>query len=336
MKFSKKYILTPLAIIATAIMTFSCMEILEIIFPENPQVNSEIEITVVTRLNTETDETAKMIFAALFPKSWKAAENISATLTSEGYVHHGYPDVVNQPMKLVDPSELEPITQLPWVTAYQSKIGFMENKGDVEWVVFESEETFITHDVVSNKAPITGTVKLKVKTGPDNIKYFFAAGWASKRSGFGANDGRYKANETAKVLEVTGGSGASYDFTVLPVVSTVPNVLRYGDMFSVCFESKVEDSETELFGASAIHLMGEVTLDDGTVLKVDSVSDKNLMKKKGDVSYYKYIYPKQFFNVPAGKEIVDLRVYFVDHYNSKSVWKNDDKTEMFTIVQNAE
>lgn len=332
----KKYILTPLAIIVTAILAFSCMEILDIIFPENPQVDSEIEITVVARLNTETDETAKMIFAALFPKSWKAPETISATLTTEGYIHHGYPDVTDQPMKLVDPSEVEPITQLPWVTAYQSKIGFMGNKGDVEWVVFESEETFITHDVVSNKAPITGTVKLKVKTGPDNIKYFFAAGWASKRSGFGANDGRYKANETAKVLEVTGGTGASYDFTVLPLVSTVPGVFRYGDMFSVCFETKIEDQATELYGATAIHLMGEATLDDGTVLKVDSVSDDNLMKQKGDVSFYKYIYPYQFFNVPAGKEIVDLRVYFVDHYNTKSVWKNDEKTEMFQLVQNAE
>lgn len=336
MKSIKKHILASLAIIATAVLAFSCMEILDIIFPENPQVNSEIEITVITRLNTETDETSKMIFAALFPKSWKAAENISATLTTSGYIHHGYPDVVDQPMSLVSPSDLEPITQLPWVTAYQSKIGFMENKGDVEWVVFESEETFITHDVVSNKAPITGTVKLKVKTGPDNIKYFFAAGWASKRSGFGANDGRYKANETAKVLEVKGGTGASYDFTVLPLVSTVPGVLRYGDMFSVCFESKVEEAETELFGTEEIYLMGEVTLNDGTVLKVDNVSDANLMKKKSDVSFYRYIYPSEFFNVPEGKKITDLRVYFTNRDRSKSVWKNDEKTEMFQIVQNAE
>lgn len=336
MKSIKRHILTPLAIIVTAILAFSCMEILDIIFPENPQVNSEIEITVIARLNTETDETAKMIFAALFPKSWKASENISATLTTEGYVHHGYPDVTDQPMSLVNPSDVEPITQLPWVTAYQSEIGFMENKGDVEWVVFESQETFITHDVVSNKAPITGTVKLKVKTGPDNIKYFFAAAWASKRSGFGANDGRYKANETAKVLEVTGGTGASYDFTVLPVVSTIPGVLRYGDMFSVCFESKVENTETELFGVEEIYLMGEATLNDGTVLKVDKVSADNMMKKKGDVSFYKYIYPKAFFNVPEGKEITDLRVYFTNKDNTKSVWKNDEKTEMFQIVQNAE
>lgn len=335
MKFQKKHILTPLAIIATAILAFSCMEILEIIFPENPQVNSEIEITVVTRLNTETDETSKMIFAALFPKSWKVSENITATLTSEGYIHHGYPDVTDQPMKLVNPSDVEPITQLPWVTAYQSKIGFMGNKGDVEWVVFESEETFITHDVVSNKAPITGTVKLKVKTGPDNIKYFFAAGWASKRSGFGANDGRYKANETAKVLEVTGGTGASFDFTVLPLVSTVPNVLRYGDMFSVCFESKVEDTETALYGEDEIYLCGEATLSDGSKAVVNTTSAANLMKKKGDVSYYRYIYPKQFFNVPAGKEITSLKVYFTNKNMTASVYSNDDN-EMFNIAQNAE
>lgn len=335
MKFNRKHRFAPLAIIATAALTFACMALKEIILPENAQVNSEVEITVVTELTTETDETTKMIFAALFPKSWKAAENISATLTTQGYNTQGYADVTNQPMNLVNASDVELTTQLPWAAAYQSKIGFMENKGDVEWIVFESKDEFIINDKVS-KEPITGTVKIKVKTGPNNIKYFFAAGFCSKRSGFGGNDGRYKANETAKVWEITGGTGASYDFTVLPVVSTVPGVLRYGDMFSVCFESKVEDTQTELFGVEEIYLMGEATLNDGTVLKVDKVSADNMMKKKGEVSFYRYIYPKAFFNVPEGKEITDLRVYFTNRDNTKSVWKNDEKTEMFQIVQNAE
>lgn len=334
MKLNKRRILTPLAIIATAVLAFSCMEIVDILFPDDPKVNSEIEITVVTKLTTETDETSKMIFAALFPKSWKAAENITATLTTNGYNHQGYTDVTNQPMSLVNSTDVEPVTQLPWVTAYQSKIGFMENKGDVEWVVFESAETFIINDKVS-KEPITGTVKLKVKTGASSIKYFFAAGFCTKRSGFGANDGRYKANETAKVLEVTGGNGPALDFTVLPLVSTVPNVLRYGDMFSVCFESKVEETETALFGENDIYLCGEVTLSDGSKAVVNTTSAANLMKKKGDVSYYKYIYPKQFFNVPEGKEITDLKVYFTNKTMTTSVYSNDDM-EMFSIAQNAE
>lgn len=335
MKFNKKRILTPLAFIAAAVLTFSCMEIVDIIFPDNPKVDSEIEITVITKLTTETDETSKMIFAALFPKSWKAPSTISATLTTSGYDKQGYTDVKDQPMTLVNSTDVEPVTQLPWVTAYQSKIGFMENKGDVEWVVFESAETFIINDKVSTE-PITGTVKLKVKTGPDNIKYFFAAGMCTKRSGFGAKDGRYKENETAKVLEVTGGSGASYDFTVLPLMSTVPGVLRYGDMFSICFESKVEDEATELYGESQIYLCGEATASDGSKYVVDKTSEDNLMKKKSDVSYYRYIYPKQFFNVPEGKEIVNIEVYFTNKDKSVVVYKNNSEKTLFQIVQNAE
>lgn len=334
MKFNRKHRFAPLAIIATAALTFACMAIKEIILPENAQVNSEVEITVVTELTTETDETTKMIFAALFPKSWKAAENISATLTTQGYTTQGYADVTNQPMSLVNASDVELTTQLPWAAAYQSKIGFMENKGDVEWIVFESQDEFIINDKVSTE-PITGTVKIKVKTGPDNIKYFFAAGFCSKKSGFGGNDGRYKANETAKVWEITGGTGASYDFTVLPLVSTVPSVLRYGDMFSVCFESMVEGEATDLYGADAIYLCGKATLSDGTELTVDKATEANLMKKKGEVSYYRYIYPKQFFNVPDGKQITNVEVYFTNKDKSKVVYKNDEQ-QMFQIVQNAE
>lgn len=143
---NKKSIWAPLAIIATALLTFSCMEIVEIIFPDNPQVDSEIEITVITKLTTETDETTKMIFAALFPKSWNASETISATLTTSGYDKQGYPDLIDQPMQIVNATDKELTTQLPWAQAYQSKIGFMENKGDVEWIVLESKDEFIINE----------------------------------------------------------------------------------------------------------------------------------------------------------------------------------------------
>ena len=335
MKMNKKSIWAPLAIIATALLTFSCMEIVGIIFPDNPQVDSEIEITVITKLTTETDETTKMIFAALFPKSWNASETISATLTTSGYDKQGYPDVTDQPMQLVNATDKELTTQRPWAQAYQSEIGFMENKGDVEWIVLESKDEFIINDKVSTE-PITGTVKIKVRTGSANIKYFFAAGFCSKRSGFGGNDGRYKANETSKVLQITGGSGPSYDFTVLPLVSTVPNVFRYGDIFSVCFESQVEGVATALHGEDNIYICGKASLSDGTVIEINTASDANVMKKSGDVSYYRYIYPAQFFNVPEDKEIESISVYFTNSDMSKFVYSDDEAKIGFELVQSAE
>ena len=276
-----------------------------------------------------------MIFAALFPKSWNASETISATLTTSGYDKQGYPDVTDQPMQLVNATDKELTTQRPWAQAYQSEIGFMENKGDVEWIVLESKDEFIINDKVSTE-PITGTVKIKVRTGSANIKYFFAAGFCSKRSGFGGNDGRYKANETSKVLQITGGSGPSYDFTVLPLVSTVPNVFRYGDIFSVCFESQVEGVATALHGEDNIYICGKASLSDGTVIEINTASDANVMKKSGDVSYYRYIYPAQFFNVPEDKEIESISVYFTNSDMSKFVYSDDEIKAGFELMQSAE
>ena len=41
------------------------------------------------------------------------------------------------------------------------------------------------------------------------------------------------------------------------------------------------------------------------------------------------------FNVPEGKEITSLKVYFTNKDMTTSVYSNDDK-EMFNIAQNAE
>lgn len=321
-----------LSVLALALAVFSCMTIEEIIFPDDPKVNSDIEITVRVKLVTETDDISKMVFAVLAPKSWHLSTNADLTLTTSGYASQGFSEVTGEKMILMESTDKEPTTDSAWPSAYQSKIGVMGNTGPVEWTVFHSQTTFTINDNVS-KDPIYGTIKIRLKTGPDNIKFFMGFGFCGMH--YGLNDGgegRYKANEKTKVLQVTGGSGASLDYTVLNYVSTIPSVFRYGDIFSVNFSSVVGTTETPLKGEEKVYMCGKAVLSDGSEVVVDTPSQSNLMTKTSDLTYQKYIFPKQFFGLPASAVIEKLFFYFTNA--DKSVVFTDG-TDGFLVSQSA-
>lgn len=302
-----------LAILALPLCVVACLTIDEIIHPDDARVNSEIDITVRIRLVTETDETTQLVFAVLAPKSWNIAQSAELTLTTEGYAGQGYAEVVDEAMVLMPDTEVEPTTALKWPEAYQSKIGLMGNLGPVEWVVFRSQTTFIINDKVSTD-PIVGTVKIRLTTGSQNIKCFMGYGFCGKKSGF--NTERYKANEKAKVLTVTGGSNPMIDYTTVSLVSTVPSVFRYGDIFSVRFESVAGEVETALKGAEKVYLYGRAVYNDGQEAVVDAIGEATLMEKIGETTYQKYIYPRQFFGLPDDAVITATYFHFTNEDGS--------------------
>lgn len=320
-----------LALVALPLMVAACMTIEEIIHPDDAQVNSEIDITVRIKLVTETDETTQLVFAVLAPKSWNIAQSAQLSLTTSGYASQGYADVTDEQMELMPDSEVEPTTALKWSEAYQSKIGLMGNLGPMEWVVFRSKTTFIINDKVSTD-PIEGTVKIRLTTGSQSIKCFMGYGFCGMKSGF--NGERYKANEMSKVLTVTGGSGAMLDYTTVSLVSTVPSVFRYGDIFSVKFESVAGSTETALKGAEKVYLCGRALCEDGSEVTVSTTGDANLMEKLGETSYQKYIYPRHFFSLPEGTRIEALYFYFKNEDGSIVV--RDTSGEDFLVSQSEE
>lgn len=329
----KHTLIAGLAIVATALLTFACMSIEDIIFPDDPKVNSEIEITVKIRVSQETDDKAHLVFGVLAPKSWNIAQNASLTFTTSGYVNQGYSEIVDEPLVLVDPTEVEKTTQLPWSTALQSKLGLMDNYGEVEWVAFKSSTLFDINDQ-RDGTPIDATVKIKLMTGPDNIRFNMGFSFCGDNWGMDedSGEGRYKRNEKSKVLEVTGGSGPVDDFTKIKLVSTTPSVFRYGDIFAVNFQSETDEGATALKGADKIYLCGTATLADGTEKTVDKASDANLMVVSGPISYMKYIYPRHFFGLGADAVITDIKVWFINGDGSVKV---DDSGEGFALAQSA-
>ena len=68
-------------------------------------------------------------------------------------------------------------------------------------------------------------------------------------------------------------------------------------------------------------------------MSVEKADASNLMNKTGELTYMKYIYPKQFFGVPAGDEIVDLWVSFRNAAGDKVA---NGEGQGFQISQSAE
>lgn len=308
--FLKKHKLALISLASVGLMAADCvMSVDKITFPENAQVNSEIEITVEIKLIPSSDEVSPMAFAVLAPTSWNLKENASLTLSTSGYASQGFAEVVDEPLTLIPDTELEFATQLPYPVAYQSRVGNMGNTGPVEWTVYKSSTNFNINNNVSSD-PIIGTVKIKLTTGPDNIKFYMGFGYCGTERGLqteeeASGDFRYVPNERAEVFEVTGGDGIFYDYTATPPISTTPSTFRYGDIFAINFEA----SGQELEGTEEVYLCAKYVLADGTEGTMEDKVDKSLMEKSGETSYFRYIYPYDFFGLPVGTEIKEIYVW---------------------------
>lgn len=324
MKYLNKY-KNWIAILILAFIMVTCMTIEKITHPDNPQVNSNIDISVDIKLEPENDDNTKLVFAVLAPQSWNLSENANLTFTTNGYTKG---DVVNEQMSLMADTDAEPTTALAWSSALQSEIGLMGNLGPVEWVVFESQTTFIITD--EEEKLITANVKINLTTGSQNIKLFMGYFFCGKNRGMHSE--YYKENAKSKVLTVTGGSNAMLDYTTVSLVSTIPGSFGWGDIFSINFETVAGEVETDLKDAEKVYLYGKAFFDGGNDSSiVDVVSDKTLMEKTGETTWQKYIYPKEFFGLPA--DAVIEKAYFHFTNEDKSIVVKQMSGDDFLITE---
>ncbi len=313
-----------LALLAVPLIVITCMSIEDIINPTDPQVDSEIEIIVKIKIDAETDGTSKLAFGMLGPKIWNIASNATLTLTTSGYTPG---DVIDEPLTLIPANELNPTSGTPWAASFQSEYGVLGNTGPVEWAVYQSQTAFAIHDKNGPKV-VNGTVKIKIPTTSQNIKLFMGYAFCGKTHGFDSE--KYTENVKSKELEVTGGSGATLDYTVVSLVSTVPGVFGYGDIFSVKFQEQTSTTVTGLVGADAVYLLGKVVYNGGQEKNVDATSSRTLMEKIGsDGTWQKYIYPKDFFDLPSDADITATYFYFSNQDKSIIV---DDEGEGFFVI----
>lgn len=339
MKTKYKYLFSLLAL---SFLVAMCMTIEEIIHPDDPKVDTDIDITVKIKLVPETDGTSKLAFGILLPKSWNSASNMSMTLTTQSaYAAHV---VTNEPMVQVGTNETNPSDGKPWATSFQSKFGVLGNTGAVEWVVFKSATTFAINDKDENQKTLNGTVNIKVHTGARAVKFF--AGYTFCGEAYGTSGQKYPEEEKdapvkAQLMEVTGGDEPMLDFTMEPQLSHVPATFGFGDIFSLRYNEK-NDLPGEGLKGGDVYFYAKVTYLENDVEKtkvIDEISDKTRMEPLGNLgnvtSFEKYIYPRHFFDLPAGVTIIEIEAYFTNA--SKSIVIISDETKKnFVIVETCE
>lgn len=314
-----------LIVLMLPFVALMCMTIESITHPEDAQVNSEIQIGVKLKFEAENDDNTKMIFAVLAPQHWNLAENAELTFTTTGYTKG---DVVNEPLTLVAESEVEPTTALPWSAAIQSEFGLLGNLGPVEWVVFESQTTFIITD--EEEKLINADVNIKLTTGSQNIKLFMGYFFSGKNRGF--HEEYFTANAKSKELTVTGGTNPMIDYTTVSLLSTLPASYGWGDIFAINFQTQSGSVETELKDADKVYMLGKVIFAGGTdSLTIDVASEKTLMEKTGETTWQKYIYPKDYFDLP--EDAVIDRAYFYFTNEDQSIVVRDPSGGDFLITE---
>ena len=325
----KKRIIAIASLAAVAALVFSCITFKTVSFPTDAKAGEDFNIKVTFDFEGQTERSGNLIVAFPVPKSWKASETVTGTLTTHnlpgGQPGMGLADITNEPLTLAS-DVIEPTTTLPYPSAMLAQYGVLGNTGPVEWIVLKSKTVFNVH----GNAPglVTADIDIHLTAGNTNVKFFSAVAVCLSANGFNtAHDGEFVISDT-QTVQVTGGSGAD-DFTVVHFVSTTPQTFRFGDYVSVEFVSEADGIKTDLYGEESIYLNATATLADGTV----KTADKVLMVKSGDITYFKYIYPKSLFGLSEDAEISEMHVWFTNADGSVIV---TDGTEGFLLTQAGE
>ncbi len=325
----KRFFIIAGLLTAAAALVFSCITFKTVSFPTDAKAGEDFNIKVNFEFEGGTERSGNLIVAFPVPKSWKASETVTGTLTTHnlpgGQPGMGLDDITNEPLTLAA-DVIEPTTVLPYPSAMLSQFGVLGNTGPVEWIVLKSQTVFNVH----GNAPgiVTADIDIHLKAGNTNVKFFSAVVICLSANGFNtAHDGEFEISDT-QTVQVTGGSGND-DFTVVHFVSTTPQTFRFGDYVSVEFVSEADGVRTDLYGEENVYLNATATLADGTV----KTADRQLMIRREATSYFKYIYPKALFGLNEEAEISEMHVWFTNADGSITV---TDGTEGFLLSQAAE
>jgi hypothetical protein len=327
LKDYRKWLLL-LGVPALAVM---CMTITDVIYPDDPQPDSEITVLVKLKFVAETEQDSKLAFGILAPKSWNLASNATLSLTTTSGVPKNV--VTDEALTVIPSNELNPSTGTPWSSSFQARFGTQGNYGPMEWIVYESSTVFVADgngSLTEAQKTTEGTVTIKLTTGPENLRVYLAFTYCGKANAF--QDDRYPDKDVivAKLLEVGDMDSDVVDYTIAPAVSTTPSEFGWGDIFAFNFR----EQSSALKGADAVYLQATVVYDGGKEKTVSEISSKTLMEHLDGDLWQRYIYPLDFFDLPAGTIIESVKVYMTDKTQTLDVM--DTSGEPFVITESVE
>jgi hypothetical protein len=200
----------------------------------------------------------------------------------------------------------------------------------MEWVVYESSHSFVADgsndDLYAN---IDGVVTITLKTGSENMRVNLAYTYCGKTYGFGSEEYPGEGVIASKVMEIGDMENDMVDYTAAPAVSTTPSAFGWGDIFAVNFR----EQNSSLKDTEAVYLQAKVVYDGGLERTVYGATDKNLMENTEGDLWQKYIYPLDYFDLPAGTQIERVEVYMTDA--TQTVTVKDPAAMDFIILEDA-
>lgn len=315
MKRYQKY----LALIGLALLVAACMKILNVNHPETAPVNTGVDVSIDIEVTPKEDGSSRVLVGILAPEKWKLAESSQVTFTTS----YG-PETMT--MRVATDADTAPSGKT-WPASLRDSLGTQDNYEPVEWTAF------IADDELSwkNKEAFTGSVKIHFTTGEENLKANLA---------YVVSNVKEAADVDVRVVhkqlfETTGGENATIDYTQPKMCSIVPETFTWEDIVALhCNLSiPVNGEDSPLKGAEKVYLMARATYGGGTnEVIVDEVGPKTLMTKNGTDKWMLYIYPHEFFGIPAGVKIENVSFYMVNE--DKSIEVKMPNGEEFSFPEN--
>lgn len=325
----KRYVRYAAVFFIAAAAVAGCMEFLSVQHPETAPVNStfEAEFEVSIEVDADLGDTrGSVLVGVLAPVSWNPSENITVTYSSPDMPGGA---VTDQPMRLATSEDLN-ADKKTWTTVMTEKLGTQGNYEPVQWVAFLS----VNEHLWNPNDKFTGTVKVSVKTGAENLKTNLAYFIGNPQDGVN-DDSQYYLLYRQDSFETTGGSNATVDYTMPKMCYIYPDAFTWEDIVAVSFDPtiQVDGEDSPLLGTDEIYVMARAVYDSGTKeATVEEIGSKTLMTRSDNV-FRLYIYPHEFFGIPSDKVIENVSFYFVNGDKSIEV-KNPSTGEPFEMSEN--
>jgi len=285
------------------------------------QAGEDVNVALNFTAHTNESNTNKIIIAVQVPKVWNPRE--------DGVIQITYENVT------ADPGVYKDMEIIPLGTSPVSKSGltweqFLLNRfggddpnvlDDMQWVAFISKESYTLDNTRWHY-----TARIKVKTGPENVKTKLGFCIYSENEGGREWDGDYLFYQIdwGDCLEVSGGEGDIVDFCELHFNQHTPGMANQNDIMTFRYIGDI--ATNDLMNAGEVFLNSVAITTDGRRIEINEKTDKTKLMKESEfgLTYSKTFWPEEYYGITSSEKISRIEYYFTNRDGDKYVSLYDD------------
>lgn len=288
-------------IIATLIIVviISCsMTIESVDQPGTINGGETLNATLHLKIKADAAQTSKLMIAILVPKMWNARQKATLTFISDKTTGV-------QKMTVIPAGTPAPQAQgLDWPAKIAAQIGNGGNLiNDWEWVAFYSDADY----AVANEPEFKATVYVSIPTTTDNISFKMGYLVANSTDGLSASD---KYGTFFPGCLTVNGTGDLIDFCNPQLSSVEPRTALDNDIITINFDAGVTGNGLD--NTNDIYLCAKGITTTGETLDACAATAKTKLAVLGAKRFRIDCWPREFFNVPAGKSLQRIEYFFTN------------------------